>query len=84
MHERALGVLACKHVDDAVLDAPLAVTSEFIDRFNIVSIVVMESDLIALPRHHDLLSVPRSMGMLHVHTANLTTDALIYRISGWS
>ena len=81
MHERALGVLACKYVDDVVLDAPSAVTSEFIARFNIAAVVVMEGDPITLPRHQDLLSAAKARGILHIHNASLTTDALIRRIS---
>ena len=46
VHERVLGVLGCRYVDDVVLDAPDHVTEDLIDAFHI-------SHVVAPPEGHD-------------------------------
>ena len=39
LHERVLGVLSCRYVDDVVIGAPWAVTREMIDMMHIAKVV---------------------------------------------
>ena len=43
VHERALGVMACTHVDEVVIGAPQAITRDLVTTFN-VSVVVAETE----------------------------------------
>lgn len=72
LHERVLSVLGCKWVDDVLIDAPYAVTSDMIASLRISTVVVgtahdsHEEDVGVSPAEGDPYAVPRQMGILRV------------------
>ena len=71
LHERVLSVLGCKWVDDVLIDAPYAVTSDMIASLRISTVVVgtthdsHDEGMGANPAD-DPYAVPRKMGILRV------------------
>eukprot|EP00747_Dinoflagellata_sp_TGD_P187405 gnl/TRDRNA2_/TRDRNA2_45043_c0_seq1.p1 gnl/TRDRNA2_/TRDRNA2_45043_c0~~gnl/TRDRNA2_/TRDRNA2_45043_c0_seq1.p1 ORF type:complete len:459 (-),score=81.54 gnl/TRDRNA2_/TRDRNA2_45043_c0_seq1:94-1470(-) len=91
VHERALNVLACRHVDDVVLAAPWCVTQDLLTSLNVSIVVTGETNIYAKapePGYVDPLGlgdpfdVPRSTGILHTipSVSGLTMDILADRV----
>jgi len=86
MHERVLGVLGCRHVDDVLLDAPWVITREMVATLQL-SVVVRGTvrdceDAVAGPC--DPHAVPVELG-IHVQLESqvgLTLDAIVDRLQG--
>jgi len=55
MQERALMLLACKYVDDIVIEAPYIITEDLVKSLSIEKVVnVISDDDRALPQHQDV------------------------------
>jgi len=82
LHERVLGVLSSRYVDEVVIGAPFSVTKEMIEQLKI-SIVVHGDDLVPKgPNGEDPYQIPREMGIYKQvkSTPGLTTGDIIDRI----
>ena len=75
VHERALSVLACCHVDEVVIGAPRVMTTDLINTFNIS--LVLRDDLDELDEESDRVAyaVPREMGMLQDRSSTWEAEA---------
>jgi ethanolamine-phosphate cytidylyltransferase len=49
LHERTLGVLQCRYVDEVVIGAPPMVTADLLDHFKIDAVVHGKTDVVPLP-----------------------------------
>lgn len=68
LQERLLMVLACKFVDDLVIEAPFIITEDLIKSLNIskvVSVVTDEDTVLPAHKEVDQFQVCRQMGILH-------------------
>eukprot|EP00026_Physarum_polycephalum_P009916 Phypoly_transcript_10054.p1 GENE.Phypoly_transcript_10054~~Phypoly_transcript_10054.p1 ORF type:complete len:365 (+),score=65.80 Phypoly_transcript_10054:224-1318(+) len=82
LHERVLGVLSNRYVDEVVIGAPFSVTKEMIDQLKI-NVVVHGDDQVPLgPSGEDPYAIPKSLGIYKEvkATPGLTTSDLIRRI----
>jgi len=81
LHERVLGVLSNRNVDEVVIGAPFNVTKEMVEQLHI-DLVVHGDDTVAKPNNVDPYEVPKSLGIYkEVKSTNgLTTTDLIQRI----
>jgi len=81
LHERVLGVLSCRYVDDVVIGAPFVVTKDVIDSLN-VSIVVQGT--VSEPRpQNDPFALAKSLGIhkqIESPRGDLTTTEIVNRI----
>ena len=92
LHERVLSVLACKHVDDVLIDAPYVITSEMIASLKISKViqgtVTEDSNVIDHPLPADADSfidpyvVPKEMGIyIHIKSSlEITVLDIVQRI----
>ncbi|XP_068643836.1 ethanolamine-phosphate cytidylyltransferase-like [Aristolochia californica] len=82
LHERSLGVLACRYVDEVIIGAPRGVTKDMITTFNIFLVVcgtVGESNL-PIDGEDDPYSVPKSMGIFQtIESPRSTTTTSVAR-----
>eukprot|EP01083_Nonionella_stella_P063064 163926_1 len=84
LHERALNVLACKHVDEVVMGAPWCVTVDLVRSLHISKVVSGSNTKFTNP--NDSLSdpyvYPKESGMFRTvpTTSNLSTDVISSRI----
>jgi ethanolamine-phosphate cytidylyltransferase len=65
LNERVLSVLACKHVDDVVIDPPYVITQEMIAALNITAVVSGTKNEAAKSEEH-VFKVPKEMGILKI------------------
>ncbi|VDD74518.1 unnamed protein product [Mesocestoides corti] len=82
MHERLLPLLACRYVNNVILDAPFVVTEEFLDFFK-VDVVVVGTHTDDLPDSpNDPMAVPRRRGIYRriESGSDVTTRQVIQRI----
>lgn len=81
LHERVLGVLQCRCVDDVITGAPWKITKSLIETLNI-SVVVQGSVSDYPDEESDPYSVPRQMGILTTFSSpsSLTTTGIVDRI----
>ncbi|KAK9269663.1 hypothetical protein L1049_001441 [Liquidambar formosana] len=84
LHERSLGVLACRYVDEVIIGAPWEVTNDMITTFNISLVVhgtVAESNSL-LSGETDPYTVPKSMGIFQMLESpkSITTNSVAQRI----
>lgn len=81
LHERVLGVLQCRYVDDVITGAPWKITKSLIETLNI-SVVVQGSVSDYPDEESDPYSVPRQMGILKLFDSPsaLTTTGIVDRI----
>ncbi|XP_024959404.1 ethanolamine-phosphate cytidylyltransferase-like [Cynara cardunculus var. scolymus] len=84
LHERSLGVLACRYVDEVIIGAPWEITKDMITTFDISLVVhgtVSESKS-SLNGELDPYSVPKSMGIFRMLESpkNITTTSVAQRI----
>jgi len=83
LHERVLGVLSCRYVDDVVIGAPFVVTKDVMDSLN-VSIVV--NGTVTEPKNDanvDPYELPKKLGVyrqIQSPRPDLTTTEIVTRI----
>lgn len=81
LHERVLGVLSCRYVDDIVIGAPFVVTKDVLDSLN-VSIVAQGT--VSEPSFQvDPFELPKSLGIyrqIESPRPDLTTTEIVMRI----
>uniref|UniRef100_A0A453FXZ5 ethanolamine-phosphate cytidylyltransferase n=3 Tax=Aegilops tauschii TaxID=37682 RepID=A0A453FXZ5_AEGTS len=76
LHERTLGVLACRYVDEVIIGAPLEVSRDMITTFNISLVVhgtVVEGGSAS---EVDPYALPKSMGIFQVVTSPKTITSV--------
>lgn len=80
--ERTLSVLACKYVDEVVLEAPYTITEELLDHFNIDLVCHGRTDIEPDEFGCDPYGVAKAVGKyLEVDSGNkLTTQMVVERI----
>lgn len=69
LNERVLSVLACKHVDDVILDPPYCVTREMIAALNISVVVTGKLNESRRDDDHaveEVFRAAKDMGIFHV------------------
>merc|ERR1712195_262701 len=71
LNERVLSVLACKYVDDVIIDPPYKITAEFIKQMNITAVVTgkktesqLDQDRSAMEEHDEVFQVAKDMNIL--------------------
>ena len=77
-------VLACKHVDDIVIEAPYIITEDLIKSLNIHKVVnIVTDEDTAKPEHQhvDQFSVVRQMADKYVEIAKNTDELTIEKIA---
>ncbi|KAL6071924.1 choline phosphate cytidylyltransferase [Balamuthia mandrillaris] len=85
LHERVLCVLSCKYVDEVIIGAPMKLTKEWLEQWNI-SVVAHGDERDAYhpihPEGVDNYAAAREMGIYHEvrSTSGLTTHAIVERI----
>jgi ethanolamine-phosphate cytidylyltransferase len=84
VHERCLSLLACRHVDDVVIGAPMEITDDLIKTFNISLVVrgtITETSHEG-PDEPRRYAVPQQQGIFrNIESPNdMTTATLIHRI----
>jgi ethanolamine-phosphate cytidylyltransferase len=81
-HERVLSVLACKHVDEVLIDAPFMLTKEMIENLGISLVVHGSIDDGTTPSTMDNYSVPKQQGIFKSieSPSKLTTTIILNRI----
>ncbi|KAL6189278.1 hypothetical protein ACLB2K_040667 [Fragaria x ananassa] len=84
LHERSLGVLGCRYVDEVIIGAPWEITMDMITTFNISLVVhgtVSEYNS-SLTGESDPYSIPKSMGIFQVLESpkDITTTSVAQRI----
>ncbi|EFA00402.1 ethanolamine-phosphate cytidylyltransferase [Tribolium castaneum] len=81
MHERLLGVLACKYVSEVVIDAPFHVTEDLVNNF-LIDVVVSGSLGTGEEGVEDPFKYPKQVGIfLQVNSeSDVTTETIIERI----
>lgn len=90
LHERALNVLACKHVDDVLLGAPWQVAQDLLTTLNVSAVVTGRTNVYheAIPKEEDPFGLgdpfeqARASGRLRVIHSNtgMTMDVIADRI----
>jgi glycerol-3-phosphate cytidylyltransferase-like family protein len=80
MQERVRVVEGCRHVDEVIPDAPLAVTGEWIERHRID--LVVHGDDLDDEETASMYEVPAAMGILRTvpYTAGISTSELLQRL----
>jgi ethanolamine-phosphate cytidylyltransferase len=64
LNERVLSVLACKYVDDVIIDPPYLITAEMIAALNINIVVTGKISEVPANAETDVYRVPQEMGIL--------------------
>eukprot|EP00040_Diaphanoeca_grandis_P040222 m.261603 g.261603 ORF g.261603 m.261603 type:complete len:399 (-) comp42533_c0_seq1:98-1294(-) len=84
IHERTLGVLQCRYVDEVVIGAPHSLTLEMVKHFKINVVVSGKIQLADTKDGHHPLQVAIDLGIYKQvdSGSKLTTDRLIRRILG--
>ncbi|RDD45264.1 Ethanolamine-phosphate cytidylyltransferase [Trichoplax sp. H2] len=83
LHERLLSVLACKYVDNIVIDAPYNITSNFLERFKIDLVCCGQAaNSIKINGTEDPYKEPKRQGKLKIVDSgcSFTVENLINRI----
>eukprot|EP00811_Abedinium_folium_P002845 NODE_12617_length_1213_cov_6.529466.p1 GENE.NODE_12617_length_1213_cov_6.529466~~NODE_12617_length_1213_cov_6.529466.p1 ORF type:complete len:313 (+),score=83.54 NODE_12617_length_1213_cov_6.529466:2-940(+) len=65
MHERTLGLLGCRYVDDVLFDAPWIITQELISSLNATVVVQGVSYGVDRVEPEDPYLLPKAMGIFH-------------------
>jgi cytidyltransferase-like protein len=80
MEERIAVVEACKYVDAVIPDAPLQVTAEWLDRYEID--LVVHGDDFSQASLEQFYGVPSERGVLRLvpYTTTISTSAIIARV----
>lgn len=82
LHERSLSVLACKYVDEVVIGAPMEVTADLINTFNISMVVRGSVSETRRSKDGTRYAVPQEQGIFRelVSPSQMTTATSITRI----
>jgi len=82
LHERVLSVLACRYVNQVIIGAPYAVSSELIKQFKINVVVHGSTNVADTLDGFDPYAVPKEMGIFQTVESNnsLTTADIVDRI----
>jgi len=85
LHERTLGVLSCRHVDEVIIGAPWEVTQDMIKTLNIQVVATgthWQNEPDSPADAHPTYAVPRELGMLTVipSDSKLSTRNIVDRI----
>jgi len=82
LHERVLGVLSNRYVDEVVIGAPFSVTQEMIDQLKIQVVVHGDDAVPSGPNGEDPYELPKKLGIYHEvkSTPGMTTTDIINRI----
>lgn len=82
LQERVLSVLACKYVNEVVIEAPYTVTEELMDHFRINLVCHGKTKVEPDEQGRDPYEIPKQMGkFLEVDSGNsLTTEMVVERI----
>jgi cytidyltransferase-like protein len=80
MEERVKVVEACRYVDEVIPDAPLAVTSDWIERHRID--LVVHGDDLDDEQAEAMYTAPAAMGILRTvpYTAGISTSEILLRL----
>lgn len=80
LEERSISIAACRYVDEVVLDAPIGVTEELINNYDID--IVIHGDDFSEQSKNEQYSVPIRMGIFRTvpYTAGISTTDIINRI----
>lgn len=82
IHERTLGVLACRYVSEVVIGAPYSVTSDLLDHFKVDLVCHGKTDVLPDKDGSDPYAEPKRRGIFRTVDSgnNLTTDDIVQRI----
>jgi len=82
LHERVLGVLSNRWVDEVVIGAPFSITKEMIDQLKIQLVVHGDDTVPQGPHGEDPYELPRQLGIYQEvqSTEGMTTTDIINRI----
>ena len=85
LNERVLSVLACKYVDDVIIDPPYCITQEMIAALNISAVVtgeITESRADLVEEERNIYRVAEERGILHVieSGSNMSMGSVLSRI----
>eukprot|EP01111_Echinosteliopsis_oligospora_P006640 TRINITY_DN2091_c0_g1_i1.p1 TRINITY_DN2091_c0_g1~~TRINITY_DN2091_c0_g1_i1.p1 ORF type:complete len:368 (-),score=75.42 TRINITY_DN2091_c0_g1_i1:85-1188(-) len=82
LHERVLGVLSNRHVDEVIIGAPFVITKEMIEQFKINVVVHGDDPAPRGPNGEDAYAVPKEMGIYKEVKSykGMTTQSIINRI----
>ncbi|KAL0135271.1 hypothetical protein V8B55DRAFT_1555375 [Mucor lusitanicus] len=84
LHERALGVLACRYVDEVIIGAPYSVTEEILNgEYKIALVAHGNSHLDKDMDGRDPYELPKKLGIykeIDTPNATITTEGIIDRI----
>ena len=84
LHERTLGVLSCRYVDEVIIGAPWAITEDMIKTMNIAHVVhgAHQGTRVADNDNMDPYEVPRRLNILKQVESNsdLTVETILERI----
>ena len=80
MEERIRVVVACRYVDEVVSDAPMEITTEFLDRYAVD--LVAHGDDFADETLERMYRVPLELGMLRTvpYTSGISTSEILSRV----
>eukprot|EP00727_Mastigamoeba_balamuthi_P006743 m51a1_g269 putative ethanolamine-phosphate cytidylyltransferase (335) ;mRNA; r:245271-246922 len=82
LHERTLGVLSCRYVDEVIIGAPWAVTKDMIEAMRIKHVVHGTRAVDMLPGHPDPYKAAKEAGVYREidSTLGLTTADIVERV----
>lgn len=82
LQERILSLLACKFVDEVVMEVPYVITDEFLEHFNIDIVCHGKTPICLDENKLDPYALPKQKGMyVEVDSENaLTTESIVDRI----
>jgi ethanolamine-phosphate cytidylyltransferase len=82
LHERVLGILSCRYVDEVIIGAPWAVTKDMIQSMHIQFVVHGKRPVDMLPGHQDPYAEAKAAGVYtEVDSGNpLTTSQIVERV----
>lgn len=84
LFERALSLLACRHVSDVLIGAPLEVTAELLDHLNVSVVALGKNGTSNHPStYQNLYSEPTKRGIFEVINSgsDLTTEEIAARVA---
>lgn len=82
MEDRAFIVSSCRHVDEVIMNAPVVLTREWIQAYNI-SMVIHGDD--GDPAFDKMYAVPREMGIMRIvpYYDGISTTKILEAIKAW-
>eukprot|EP01113_Clastostelium_recurvatum_P002272 TRINITY_DN1093_c0_g1_i1.p1 TRINITY_DN1093_c0_g1~~TRINITY_DN1093_c0_g1_i1.p1 ORF type:complete len:365 (+),score=112.18 TRINITY_DN1093_c0_g1_i1:45-1139(+) len=82
LHERVLGVLSCRHVDEVVIGAPFHVTAETLEALKLQVVFHGDDELVRGPDGEDPYELPKKKGLYMElkSTPNMSAHDIVSRI----